>query len=226
PDFIDQVRIQESGGESAPYLMIRNVQGLVAAAQIGTLELHIWGSRTDAIERPDRLVFDLDPDAALSFADVREAARDIRDILQSLGLVSFPLLTGGKGVHVIAPIARRHAWPAVQAFAKGLAGKIAAADPSRYVATMSKAQRKGKIFIDWLRNQRGATAIAPYSLRARAGAPIAAPVSWAELARTESAAAYTLDTIGARLSGLKTAPWEGYFSLRQSLTKKALKAFS
>ncbi|MCK5749909.1 MAG: ATP-dependent DNA ligase, partial [Oricola sp.] len=130
--------------------------------------------------------------------------------------------TGGKGVHVIAPVQRRREWPDVKTFAKGLAQKLADASPDRYVAKSSKAARKGKIFIDWLRNERGATAVAPYSLRARPGAPAATPVSWRELAKAEAANIYTLDNIAARLSRLRSDPWDGYDGARQSITDSVL----
>ncbi len=222
PDQVKAVEITEKNGKPARYLMIDNVAGLVAAAQIGALEFHVWGARADRIERPERVVFDLDPDESVSFANVREAAIELRGVLETAGLQSFALLTGGKGVHVIAPVERRREWPDVKAFAKGLAEKLAASAPEKYLSKASKAARKGRIFIDWLRNERGATAIAPYSLRARPGAPVATPVSWRELSRIEAADAFTLDMIDARLSRLKSDPWDGYDSARQSITRSVL----
>ncbi len=183
PAELRGVTIKQGDGESASYMTIQSRAGLVAAAQIGTLELHIWGSRADQIERPDRLVFDLDPDESLSFADVRLAATVVRALLASADLESFPLVTGGKGIHVVVPLERRHDWDDVKVFAKAFATKLAEAEPDRFVATMSKARRKGRIFIDWLRNERGATAIAPYSVRAKPHAPVAMPVSWGGLAK-------------------------------------------
>ena len=224
PDALLTVSIREKDGGKADYLRITEAAGLVGAAQIGGLELHVWGSRADKIERPERIVFDLDPDEGYDFADLKRSARELRDVLDALGLASFPLLTGGKGIHVIVPIERRNSWDEVKAFSKGLASRLAAADPDRYVAVASKAKRKGKIFIDWLRNERGATAIAPYSPRARAGAPVATPVSWDELAHIDAANQYSLTTISARLRQLKSDPWDGYRQLRQSLTKARLGA--
>lgn len=224
PEHLKSVEITEKEGKRAPYLMIDSVKGLIAAAQIGALELHVWGARADRIERPERIVFDLDPDEGLRFDLVRDAAFDLRDVLDATGLRSFPLLTGGKGVHVIAPLERRREWKDVKTFAKGLAQKLAEASPSRYVAGSSKAKRKGKIFIDWLRNERGATAIAPYSTRARPGAPIATPISWRELSDIDRADAYTLDNIRARLSHLRSDPWKGYGDVRQSITNAALES--
>ena len=224
PEQVDQIEIEEKQGGKQPYLVVNDVKGLVACAQMGTLELHLWGARSDRIERPERIVFDLDPDEGLDFAQVKEAAVELRGVLQSVGLQSFALLTGGKGVHVVVPVERRRGWDDTKTFARGLAKKLAAAAPDRYVATASKAKRKNRIYIDWLRNERGATAIAPYSPRARAGAPVATPVTWAELGRIDSAVKYSVDSIGKRLARLKTDPWQEYEDVRQSLTKAALQA--
>ncbi|HXI86608.1 MAG TPA: non-homologous end-joining DNA ligase [Parvularculaceae bacterium] len=224
PPAIKKIMIAEKSGKKAPYLMINNLSGLIASAQIGALELHVWGARADRIEQPERIVFDLDLDEGVSFARVREAARDVRDLLKRAGLESFPLITGGKGIHVIAPIERRSAWPEVKSFSRALATTLEAAAPDRYVASAPKARRKGKIFIDWLRNERGATAVAPYSPRARDGAPIATPVTWSELTRLASPAAFTLSNIGRRIAALKSDPWDDYRSLRQVLTKGGLEA--
>lgn len=222
PEELHIVEIKEKDGKTASYLRIDDKKGLVAAAQIGALELHVWGARADRIERPERVVFDLDPAEGVSFSTVRDAAIELREVLEAAGLESFALLTGGKGVHVIAPVERRREWPDVKIFARGLAQKLADASPDRYIAKASKSARSGKIFIDWLRNQRGATAIAPFSLRARPGAPVATPVSWPELAKVSSADAYTIETIGARLAQLKSDPWAGYGDVRQSITKAML----
>jgi bifunctional non-homologous end joining protein LigD len=224
PDALKTVEIREKDGGKASYLKITDAAGLVGAAQIGGLELHVWGARADNVEKPERIVFDLDPDEGYDFGDLKSAARELRDVLGAMGLDSFPLLTGGKGIHVVVPIERRNSWDEVKGFAKGLATKLAEADPDRYVAQASKAKRKGKIFIDWLRNERGATAIAPYSPRARENAPVATPVSWDELSRIKAANQFTLDNIDARLKRLKSDPWEGYDSVRQSLTKARLDA--
>jgi len=226
PDAIETVKIKEKDGGSDDYLVVRDAAGIVGAAQIGALELHVWGSRTDSLEKPERIVFDLDPDEGLDFELVKKSALELRDVLNSIGLESFPLLTGGKGIHVIVPIARTQEWPEVKAFASGLARKLAASAPDRYVAQMSKARRKGRIFIDWLRNERGATAIAPFSPRRRGGAPVATPVSWEELPQFDSPAAFTIKTIGKRLANLKSDPWKGYFAVKQPLKASAIKAVS
>ena len=187
-DTVHHIDVREKDGSTQPYLYVDDADGLVACVQMGTIEFHGWGSRIDALEQPDRLVIDLDPDEGLDFADTRRAAEHVSAQLAELGLVSFPLLSGGKGVHVVVPLTPQAEWPAVKDFADRFARALAAAEPDRFVAVMTKAKRKGKIFIDYLRNQRGSTAIMPYSARARAGAPVAAPVSWTELRDIDTAA--------------------------------------
>ena len=153
--------ITEGSGEADQYFYIDDLKGIVAGVQMGVLEFHIWGSRVDEIEKPDRIVIDLDPDVGLGFEDVRRAAFDMRDRLADIGLTTFAMLSGGKGFHIVAPLTRRAEWPEVKAFCHGLAVKLGAEAPDRYVANMSKARRKGRIFVDYLRNERGSTAIAP-----------------------------------------------------------------
>jgi bifunctional non-homologous end joining protein LigD len=187
-DAVHQVPILEKDGSTENYLYVDDADGLIACVQMGTIEFHGWGSSNATLEKPDRLVFDLDPDEGLDFADTKKAAEYLKNQLAELGLVSFPMLSGGKGVHVVVPLTPEAEWPAVKDFADRFARAMAGADPDRFVATMAKAKRKGRIFIDWLRNQRGATAVMPYSARARAGAPVAAPVSWTELRDIETAA--------------------------------------
>ncbi len=187
-DTVHHIDVREKDGSTQPYLYVDDADGLVACVQMGTIEFHGWGSRIDALEQPDRLVIDLDPDEGLDFADTRRAAEHVSAQLAELGLVSFPLLSGGKGVHVVVPLTPQAEWPAMKDFADRFARALAAAEPDRFVAVMTKAKRKGKIFIDYLRNQRGSTAIMPYSARARAGAPVAAPVSWTELRDIDTAA--------------------------------------
>jgi bifunctional non-homologous end joining protein LigD len=180
-EHVRQVPIREKDGSVQDYIYVDDVAGLLACVQMGTIEFHGWGSRAEDVEAPDRMVFDLDPDEGLDFADVRSAANDIRRQLSDLGLVSFPMLTGGKGVHVVVPLNVGHSWEAHKDFSSRFARALEVAEPERFVATMSKAKRKGRIFVDWLRNQRGATAILPYSARAREGAPVAVPIAWDEL---------------------------------------------
>ncbi|GAN14579.1 DNA ligase D [Sphingomonas paucimobilis] len=180
-DAVKHVGIMEKDGHEEPYLYIDTPDGLLTCVQMGTIEFHGWGARIEDVEKADRLVFDLDPDEGLDFEAVRKAAFHFREILQSIGLKTFPMVTGGKGIHVIAPLVPRAEWPEVKSFAHRLAQAVAQSDPDNFTAALPKAQRKGRIFVDYLRNQHGATAIMPYSVRARSGAPVAAPISWKEM---------------------------------------------
>jgi bifunctional non-homologous end joining protein LigD len=178
---VKHVKIEEKDGSVEPYLYVDDADGLLQCVQMGTIEFHGWGSSVADVEKPDRLVFDLDPDEGLGFAEVKKAAVEIKDHLAEIGLVSFAMVSGGKGVHVVVPLTPEAEWAAVKDFADRFCQAMAQAEPDRFTATMSKAKRKGKIFLDWLRNQRGATAVMPYTARARARAPVAVPVTWVEL---------------------------------------------
>ena len=180
---VHQVAIKEKDGHEEPYLFIDDPGGLLTCVQMGTIEFHGWGSRIEDVEKADRLVFDLDPDEGLDFEAVRRAAFYFRDLLKQIGLATFPMVTGGKGVHVIAPLTPSAGWPEVKDFAHRLALAVAQSDPDNFTAALPKVQRKGRIFVDYLRNQRGATAVMPYSARARAGAPVAVPITWKEMER-------------------------------------------
>ena len=205
---VHHVDIRESDGTTEAYLYVEDTAGLMACVQMGTIEFHGWGSTVDALETPDRLVIDLDPDTGLDFAVVKTAAVLIRDRLRAAGLDSAPMLTGGKGVHVVAPLVPSAEWPAVKAWARDFAEALAGEMPDAFVATMSKAKRTGRIFIDYLRNQRGATAVLPYSVRAREGAGVAVPLTWAELDAVETAAAFTAADPAAVLAhaGIRRKP--------------------
>ncbi|MEI9852886.1 MAG: DNA ligase D [Sphingomonas sp.] len=189
---VHHVPIKEKNGGTEDYLYLTDAAGILACVQMGTIEFHGWGAKADAVEQPDRMIFDLDPDEGLDFGDVKRAAQDIRRQLADLGLISFAMLSGGKGVHVVVPLTPGHDWETHKDFSKRFAEALSIAEPERFVATMSKAKRKGRIFIDWLRNQRGSTAVLPYSARARAGAPVAVPVSWDELDSVERPNIYTI----------------------------------
>ena len=209
-DAVKHIPIKEKDGETEDYLYFDNIRGLLACVQMGTIEFHGWGSKIDAVEKPDRLVFDLDPDVGLDFGRVKEAAVRLRALLQDLGLETFPLLSGGKGIHVVAPLDASADWPAVKSFAERFSRAIAEAEPELFTANIRKAQRKGRIFLDWLRNQRGATAVMPYSARAREGAPVAAPVSWEELDDFDAANVFSIrdaDTLLERSSAKALAGW-------------------
>ncbi len=199
PSELSIIGIKEKDGETEDYLYATRPESLVAAAQMGTVEFHIWGARTDRLERPDRLVFDLDPDEGLDWTDVRDAAFEVRGLLDRLGLASGAIVTGGKGVHVWMPLRRSREWETVKLFAKTFAHVVAEKSPDRYTATMSKQKRKCRVFIDWLRNERGATAIAPYSLRARKGAPVAVPVTWDELRDLKAPNGFSMGDMDKRL---------------------------
>ncbi|WP_375197876.1 DNA ligase D [Sphingobium sp.] len=216
-EHVKHVPIREKSGAKEDYLYVEDTDGLLACVQMGAIEFHGWGSLVEDVERPDRLIFDLDPDEGLDFEDVKKAARDIRRTLEDMGLASFPMLSGGKGIHVVVPLTPEAEWPQVKDFAERFARALAGSEPDRFTATMSKAKRKGRIFIDWLRNQRGATAVLPYVVRARENAPVAAPVSWDELADVESAGAFTVKDVAVLLDRAAARSLRGWGEARQIL---------
>ena len=216
-EALKSLMITEKDGSKEDYFYLDSLAGLIAGTQMNVLEWHLWGSRTKNVEKPERIIFDIDPDEGLGFADVRDAALTIRDALAEFDLESYPLVSGGKGVHVIAPLRASAEWPMVKAFCKGLAQRLAEDEPDRFVATMSKAKRKGKLFIDYLRNERGSTAIAPWSSRSREGAPAAVPVSWDELPKIKSANQFTLAMAAERAK--QPDPWKDYFFASTAITK-------
>jgi bifunctional non-homologous end joining protein LigD len=186
---------------------VKDLNGLLALAQGAALELHPWGSTAKDWERPDILVMDLDPGDGVPWEQVIDAAREIRERLQLAGLGAFVKTSGGKGLHVAAPLAPRSEWPEVKAFAKSMAEAMAADSPDLFVSTATKARRPGKIFVDYLRNQRGATAIAPYSPRARPGAPVSMPLDWDELSAAIGPDHFKISNARARLNALTAMPW-------------------
>ena len=196
-DAVHHVPIREKDGGSEDYLYVEDARGILQCVQMGTIEFHGWASRSDEVEAPDQMIFDLDPDEGLDFGDVKQAAKDIRARLSDLGLVSFAMLSGGKGLHVVVPLRTGHDWETHKDFARRFAEALSLAEPERFTATMSKAKRKGKIFIDWLRNQRGSTAVLPYSARARSGAPVAVPIGWNELKEVQDAKPFAIDDVAA-----------------------------
>jgi bifunctional non-homologous end joining protein LigD len=223
PDAVHSVDVDASDAVER-YVQVDDLPGLISLVQMGVLEFHPWPARSDNLERPDFLVFDLDPAEGVAWSQVAAAAKSLCDRLNDLGLECFLRTTGGKGLHVGAPLSRRNTWEEVKAFAKGIADAMVADDPRHYIATMSKAKRRGKIFVDYLRNQRGATAIASYSTRSRPGATVATPLSWTELTSKLEPKKFTVQTIPARLKKLRTDPWARFFKTRQSLTAKVLAA--
>ncbi len=213
--------IVEKDGDKKDYFYLTELAGLVAGTQMNALEWHIWGSRFPNVEKPDRLVFDIDPDEALDFTAITSAAVNIHDRLNDLGLVSYPLVSGGKGIHVVVPLKPSKEWLDIKAFCRALARDMAEAEPGRFTANLSKAQRKGRLFIDYLRNERGSTAICPWSVRSREGAPVAVPVSWAEVPSLKQANGFSLAAAAERAQD--TTVWADYFKQQQTLTAKMLK---
>jgi bifunctional non-homologous end joining protein LigD len=209
------VRQGEASGQ--PYLAIDDADGLIAMAQVSAIELHTWGATEADPLHPDRVVFDLDPGEGVEFADVATAALDVRAQLQRLGLMSFCRTTGGKGLHVVVPLEPIADWDAVKSFCRGFAETLSREQPKRFLSTVKKVDRRGRILIDWLRNGLGATAIASFSPRARDGATVATPVAWDDVDRRLDPAAFTLRTVPERLARLRGDPWEGFASLRQHL---------
>ena len=217
-DGVQQVPIKEKDGGHEDYLFVKDARGLLQCVQMGTIEFHGWAARSEAVEQPDRMIFDLDPDEGLDFEDVKMAATDIRDRLADIGLVSFAMLSGGKGVHVVVPLTPGHSWEAHKDFSRRFAEALSLAEPARFIATMSKAKRKGKIFIDWLRNQRGSTAVVPYSARAREGAPVAVPIAWNELKKMEDAKPYSIDDAKRLLDRAQSKALAGWGFASQKLS--------
>ena len=215
PDVIRRVAIP---GDSQPYGAVDSIGGVVALVQLGVLELHTWGARRDRVERPDRIVLDLDPDPSVSWERVVEAAQQVRQAFELLELESFVKTTGGKGLHVVLPFRRGPDWDEVKAFSRAVAEAVSAASPGQYTLNISKAKRRGKILIDYLRNGMGATAVEAYSTRARPGAPVAVPLSWEELGPDVREDHFNVRNLPGRLKKLKRDPWKEYAAVKQSLT--------
>ncbi|MFI5013917.1 MAG: DNA ligase D [Hyphomicrobiales bacterium] len=208
---------QVDTGDAEPMLAIEDLDGLIELVQGNVLEIHPWGSTIADLERPDRLIFDLDPGDGVSWGAVIAGARELRQRLGDIGLESFVKTTGGKGLHVVVPLLPSLAWDAAKAFSKELVDAVAADSPRRYLTNMAKSKRTGRIFLDYLRNARGATAVAAYSTRARRGAAVSTPLGWDELSDAVKADHYRVDNITRRLNVLRRDPWDGFFALRQRL---------
>ena len=214
---VKHIPIEESDGAVEDYLFFDDIKGVLASVQMGTIEFHGWGSKIDRVEYPDRLVFDLDPDVGLDFKKVKAAAVRLKVLLEDLGLKSFPLLSGGKGVHVVVPLDASKDWPTVKSFAERFSRAISEAEPQTFTANIRKVQRKGRIFLDWLRNQRGATAVMPYSARAREGAPVSAPVAWEELDGYTSGHHFSIRDAGELIDRASSKMLAGWGKAKQSL---------
>jgi len=217
PGPLRRIPVEESRG-SGTYLTITEAGSLTALAQMGVLEIHVWGSTWPDIEHPDMLVFDLDPDSTVEWPALADGARLMRDVLGALGLESFVKTTGGKGLHVVAPITPGEDWEGVRRFCKSVAETFVSHAPDRYTANMSKAKRGGKIYVDYVRNGRGATSIAPYSTRATQNATVAVPLRWNELRRGLRPDTYTVGNLQNRMRRLKGDPWEDYFEVGPAQT--------
>ena len=218
PEQLGEVTVP---GFAEPYLYIRDVAGLVAMVQMGVLEMHPWGVRIEKPDCADRVIFDLDPGEGTGFEDVIRAAKEVRERLAALGLESFCKTTGGKGLHVVVPVEATEAWRDVKAFAKEVSAQMAADAPERYLTKISKAEREGRIFIDYLRNDPTSTAVAPYSTRSRPGAPVAMPLRWDQVKKGLDPCDYTVRTVPAKIARQKADPWAEMLEVRQKLPPRA-----
>lgn len=222
PEAIRRTTLPPVGDDEAETVLhIEDAAGLLALAQFGVVEIHCRGSRIAHPERPDRLVFDLDPEEGLDWRLVVEAALLLRDQLSELGFLPFVKTTGGKGLHVVIPVTPQLDWPAIIPFAEGFATTLAKADPARFTAQMAKKARKGRIFIDYLRNGRTATAVAAYSLRARAGLPVATPIGWDELEHLDDPRGFDYRSVPERLARLTSDPWRDLDAAARAVSRRA-----
>lgn len=209
-----QIQEQKKVGE---YLVVDSPEGIVSLVQGDILELHVWNATTDQLERPDRIVFDLDPGADVAWADVLGAARILGDQLGAIGLESWPKLTGGKGIHVVVPFQPEHGWSAVYAFARAVAEAVVRRDPAKYTTEFAKQHRSDKILVDYKRNHRAAVAVAAYSPRARPSGAVGVPLAWSELRSSLRPDRWTVTNVRERLRRLKRDPWVGLWQSRQRL---------
>ncbi|WP_457097907.1 DNA ligase D [Lysobacter sp. P5_B9] len=217
--IVSSVRLKEESGNTANYLMVDSREGLMELVQFSALEFHPWGAYADTPGKADRIVFDLDPGPDVPFAEVKRAATHLRDLLADIKLVSFLRTSGGKGLHVVVPLNPANDWPLVKRFARSIAVALAKSEPERYLTVSTLKLRPGKIFIDYLRNDRGATSVASYSLRARSGAPVALPLAWSDLPRLRRPDAFNLGNVPAKLKRRKKDPWEGIDGVKQDLAR-------
>jgi bifunctional non-homologous end joining protein LigD len=215
------VPLAQKNGRTEDYLWVDSEEGVLACALADAIEFHAWGSSVDHVEQPDRIALDLDPGEGMGFAEVKAAAFTIRDLLEAVGLDSFPMLSGGKGIHVVVPVRPEGEWDEVRSFTRRLCGALAETEPGRFAIALPKKERKGRIFLDFLRNQRTATAIMPWSLRARAGAPVAAPVTWKELPEIETAGRWTIADVKPVLRRARSKALAGWGIADQSLPRLA-----
>jgi bifunctional non-homologous end joining protein LigD len=217
PEGIGAIDIADKKGKVEPYITLNSAEALAGLAQMGVLEVHPWGSRNSELEHPDRLIFDLDPDESLPWKGIVDSAMEVKDLLKQLGLESFVKTTGGKGLHIVAPIEPRYGWPEIKEVARQIVMSMESAAPDRYLTKMTKAARKGKIYLDYLRNERGATSVAAYSPRARVGAAVSMPLTWSELKKTEERPSFSVTDFAEWKSRLKKDPWTKMNEVKQGL---------
>ena len=196
--------------DEEPYVSINDLNGLIGLVQAAVLEIHPWGSMVGNWEKPDTIIMDLDPGPNVAWTEVVAAAEETGERLKRAGLVPFVKTSGGKGLHIVCPLVAKAEWPAVKAFTKGIADAMAADSPDRYVSTITKSKRRGKILVDYLRNQRGSTAVAPYSTRARPGAAVSMPLSWEELNSAIGPDYFTVLNVSSRLAAFRSDPWADF----------------
>lgn len=218
---VESIQVLSDHGEPEEYVYITGASGLLGEVQMNTLEFHPWGSRVETLEKPDIMVFDLDPDEGLDIESTRRGVRDLKEMLDQRSLVSYLKTSGGKGYHIVIPFQAAAGWDVFHAYAQHIAKAMEAMWPDRYTSNARKSQRSGRIFVDWLRNGRGATSVAPYSVRARVGAPVSMPIAWKEL-DTVAPQDITMAEAVARLK--KRDPWEGFFDQKQALKQTTVEA--
>ncbi|BCH28010.1 non-homologous end-joining DNA ligase [Mesorhizobium sp. L-8-3] len=220
PGMHKAIRRMSDPEDGEELLFIKDFDGLAALVQYGVVEVHLWGATIDRIEQPDQIVFDLDPDEGLGIDDVRHAALEVKEKLDELGLPNFVKTSGGKGYHAIVPLKPKADWDAVKGFAHDFAQALAEAAPNRYTATLSKKARKGRIFIDYLRNGRGSTTVAPYSSRAKEGATVAMPITWEMVADGVGPCDFTIGAARTRSWLQKKDPWADFFDKGKPLNRR------
>jgi bifunctional non-homologous end joining protein LigD len=225
PPALRRVAIQEKT-KVGQYLIAETPAALVSLVQMDVLEIHTWNSRIDKVDEPDRIVFDIDPGTQVPWKKVIESARLVRQMLETLGLESFPKTTGGKGLHVVVPIVPRTDWKECLEFSRALAEAIERHDPDQYTTAFAKAGRERKILIDYLRNNRTNTSVSAFSTRAREGAPVSIPIRWEELTPALKPSAWTVLTAERRLSSLRRDPWRDYWTTKQRLSASATEALT
>jgi bifunctional non-homologous end joining protein LigD len=224
PEGVRDVSIpNRKTGKEEKYLTVNTVEGLLGLAQLGVLEIHPWGSKNDSLEKPDRIIFDLDPDEAVQWNTLASAAGELRGRLKELNLTSFLKSTGGKGLHVVVPIQPKYEWPVIKQFSHAVALQMEKSNPGLYLTKMTKASRTNRIYLDYLRNDREATAIAPFSTRARPGVPVAVTLDWKEL-QTSTRPGFYVSNFASWKNRLRHDPWRLMNASKQVLEVGAIRA--